>query len=58
MNRTVELLRDLATTFASLADELDARDLEIDHRLNAIENDICKNKETLRAVATTILDNM
>ena len=58
MNRTVELLRDLSATFANLADEIDARDREIDRRLNVIENDVCNNKEVLRAAATMILNNI
>lgn len=58
MSRTVDLLKDLAATFANLADELEKRDEVVDSRLDVIENELYKNKETLRAVATTILDNI
>lgn len=58
MSKTIELLRDLATTFASLADEIEKRDKEVDSRFNVIENETYKNKEVLRTVANTILDNI
>lgn len=58
MNNPSEILRDLSNTLIHLADEMDARDRMIEYRINMIESEIHKNKDALRAVANTILENI
>ena len=59
MNTDVaKLLQDAANTFAQLATVIKGEHRRLNDRIDHLENKTERNKETLRIIAQTILDNL
>lgn len=53
-----DLLRNISSLCSQLACEFENNRHEVDVRLNRHESEICRNKNTLKAVAETILERL
>lgn len=53
-----DLLRSLSSLCSQLACEFENNQHEINGRLDNQENEICRNKDTLKAIAETILERL
>lgn len=58
MNEIAKLFQDAASIFSKLAYEFENENKQLKDRLCALDVDTAKNKEALRAVARTILENL
>lgn len=57
-NDVAKLLRDAANTFAQLANVIEGEYRRLNNRIDYLENKVERNKETLKTIAQTILDNL
>ena len=58
MNEISTILKSMASSFADLADKIEKRDSQQQFRIDALEVEINKSKQTLRTVANVILDEL
>lgn len=58
MDRIAKLLQDAASIFTKLACEIENENKRVEDRLCAIEADTAKNRQVLKDVAHTILNNL
>lgn len=58
MNEINNILRSIATNFAQLSDEISKRDAEQKVKINWLEEEVVRNKETLRKVANVIIGEL
>lgn len=58
MNEIENILQSIASDFAHLADELTKRDAQHRARIDCLEMEVDKNKETLRKVANVIIGEL
>lgn len=57
-DKIIQLLRDASNVFADLASEIEQEQRGVRNRLDALDSEVHKNKQTLKAVAETILKNL
>ena len=57
-NDVAKLLQDAASIFAQLASTIEGEHRRLNDRIDHLENKTEKNKETLKNIAQTILDNL
>ena len=58
MNEIENILQSIASDFLHLADELTKRDSQHRTRIDYLETEVAKNKETLRKVADVIIGEL
>ena len=58
MNEISDILKSMASHFADLADKMEKRDASQQSRIDALETEINKSKQTLRTVANVILNEL
>jgi hypothetical protein len=58
MNEISDILKSMASHFADLADKIEKRDSEQQHRIGTLEAEVYKNKHTLKTVAKVILNEL
>jgi cell division septum initiation protein DivIVA len=57
-NDVTKLLQNAANTFAQLATVIEDENRRLNDRINHLENKVERNRETLKTIAQTILDNL
>lgn len=58
MNEISDILKSMASHFADLADKIEKRDSEQQGKINALEAEVDRNRETLRKVASVIIGEL
>jgi cob(I)alamin adenosyltransferase len=58
MNEIRNILQSMANNFAQLANEIEKRDSIHQTRIDHLEAEVEKNKNTLRKIANTIIDEL
>lgn len=58
MNEISGILKSIASDFAQLADKIEKRDAEQRGKIAYLEDEVVKNKETLRKVANVIIGEL
>ena len=57
-NQLIACIRSIANNFATLADEMEKHDIEINTKLNYVENEVFNNKQALRDAANVYLKRL
>lgn len=57
-NPLIACIRSIANNFAALADEMEKHDIEINTKLNYVENEVVNNRQALRDAANAILGRL
>jgi len=57
-NDVAKLMQDAANIFAQLASVVEGEHRRLNDRIDHLENKVERNKETLKTIAQTILDNL
>ena len=58
MNEISDILKSMASHFADLADKIEKRDAEQRAKITCLEGEVERNRNTLRKIANTILDEL
>ena len=58
MSNLSEILRQVANTFAELADEVDKQNMQTNARIDALETISSANTQTIKDAARMLLDNL
>ena len=58
MSNLSEILRQVANTFAELADEVDKQNMQTNARIDALEAISSANTQTIKDAARMLLDNL